>query len=302
MDVKRIHAAAAHYGRGGDRALAERLGFFNRLWGAQECIARSAEEEHPYSKPSTPDVAGLATSGVAVLGQYPVVITEDELAQAAAKIAECLAENAGYSDEDAAALRSADWKRAASFVPAEIAGSNPAAYLDALAEAVFNEEEAGKGVGVDARTAAMVFSAAIKPMLSVAAEYVTALERSKMIEPKGFDNLKPLTCPVCGGEPTLAYVGPNPLSKGNGRMLWCGQCGAEWEYERVRCARCGTQNQGHLHYMSQEGDDLHRVHVCDECGGHIRTRFVEANDLAPFAYEVEDVVSASLELIDPKDL
>jgi FdhE protein len=76
-------------------------------------------------------------------------------------------------------------------------------------------------------------------------------------------------------------------------VLWCAQCGTAWEFERVRCACCGTQNHEHLHYEGIEGDEAHQLHVCDECGARVPTVFV-GNDLAPFSYEVEEVVSARL--------
>ena len=71
MDVKRIHAAAAAYARRGDRALAERLGFFGALWGVQECIEREVSTSHPYACPSSAEVAAWAAAGTPVLSQAP---------------------------------------------------------------------------------------------------------------------------------------------------------------------------------------------------------------------------------------
>lgn len=68
----------------------------------------------------------------------------------------------------------------------------------------------------------------------------------------------------------------------------------------MRCARCGTQNQGHLHFFNVEGDDAHRIATCDECGGYVRTVYQEDGPMAqlyPFSYEIEDVVMAKLDLI-----
>ena len=101
---------------------------------------------------------------------------------------------------------------------------------------------------------------------------------------------------MCGGEAGAARVGVTKHSDGRGKELWCPQCGAVWEFERVRCARCGTQNQSHLHYFNIEGDDAHRLATCDECGGFMRTVYQDSA-LAPFAFEVEDVVMARLDLL-----
>ena len=76
----------------------------------------------------------------------------------------------------------------------------------------------------------------------------------------------------------------------------CAQCGCAWEFERVRCVRCGTQNQSRLHYFNLEGDEAHRLATCDECGGYTRTVY-EEDALAPFSFEVEDVVMAKLDLV-----
>lgn len=298
MDVKRIHAAAAAYARRGDRALAERLGFFGVLWGVQECIEREVSTSHPYACPSSAEVAAWAAAGTPVLSQAPAYITVELLSNAASLVAARFVEKGGFSDADQEALKSTDWARIVALAPVEVAGANPEAYLDAVMNALANAEaSACDGALLEPRLAGFVLSAAIKPLISSAATSVCGLARAGLVQLHAAEGGKPMACPVCGGEATMAYVGPNPFSSGNGRMLWCGQCGAEWEFERVRCARCGTQNPAHLHYVSVEGDESHRLHVCDECGGHIRTRFVEAGDLTPFSYEVEDVVTANLELV-----
>ena len=71
----------------------------------------------------------------------------------------------------------------------------------------------------------------------------------------------------------------------------------------MRCARCGTRNQAHLHFFNIEGDDAHRIATCDECGGYMRTLYSD-DALAPCSYEVEDVVMARLDAIanDPPSL
>ena len=106
---------------------------------------------------------------------------------------------------------------------------------------------------------------------------------------------------MCGCEASVAHVGQaGTKTKGRGRALWCAQCGCVWDIERVRCARCGTQNQGYLHFFNVEGDDDHRIATCDECGGYVRTVYQEDGPMAqlyPFSYEIEDVVMAKLDLI-----
>ena len=62
----------------------------------------------------------------------------------------------------------------------------------------------------------------------------------------------------------------------------------------MRCACCGTQHQGHLEYLSVEGDEAHRVHVCSECGGYMRTHFNGPESRAAFVPEIEDVMMVKL--------
>lgn len=101
---------------------------------------------------------------------------------------------------------------------------------------------------------------------------------------------------MCGAPATAARVGATKKNDGRAKTLWCAQCGSTWAFERVRCARCGTRNQGHLHYFNVEGDDPHRIAICDECGGYMRTVFQD-DVLAPFSFDVEDVVMARLDSI-----
>ncbi|MEI3230831.1 MAG: formate dehydrogenase accessory protein FdhE [Gordonibacter pamelaeae] len=119
---------------------------------------------------------------------------------------------------------------------------------------------------------------------------------ARALEQAGCDAPHPLACPVCGGAPVAGRVGGESFTQGRGKTLWCAQCGTSWEVERVRCARCGTQNQAHLHYYNVEGDDAHRIATCDECGGYLRTVYAD-DALAPFSFEVEDVIMARLDAI-----
>ena len=104
-------------------------------------------------------------------------------------------------------------------------------------------------------------------------------------------------CPACGGDAALARVGEGGSGDGRNKTLWCAQCGTSWEFDRIRCPRCGTRNQGNLHYFNIEGDEGHRIGTCDECGSYIRTRFAGEGDNAPYSPEVEDVVMARLDAV-----
>ena len=282
MNLKQIDAAIAAYQESLDEAGIARLGFFRTLWEALDDVSSQASSQDTYR---VSDIGLL--DGSAVFERIPVDISADELAAAIESVAGLMAEHDGLSDEVRSALSNVQWTSVAEAASVELAGSEPAAFVGSVAYAL---EEAGAGDD-GSRFGAIAAMLALRALLDGAAR-----EAQRALQAAGADRTHALTCPVCGGEPTIARVGDTDASQGRGRELWCGQCGTAWAFERIRCARCGTRNQGHLHTFSIEGDDAHRIAVCDECGGYIRTVYQE-DALAPFSFEVEDVVMAPLDAV-----
>ena len=90
-----------------------------------------------------------------------------------------------------------------------------------------------------------------------------------------------LTCPVCGSSANIAGVGATQ-NHGNVKRLYCSCCGANWQFERIRCAVCGTEATSDLEYVHMHGDDKHRLHVCKACGSATPTIFgSEVDDFDP---------------------
>ena len=211
------------------------------------------------------------------------------LGKAIERLVRCMDYQGALAPEASAALAGRDWAKVVGSPVLQTAGAQPGAWLEDF-------QGACASLGMDessARVATLIASLALRPFLEKAAQRAI-----KAIADAGIDQRRFTTCPVCGCEPAVARVAGGAATKGRQRTLWCGQCGASWEFERVRCTRCGTRNQGHLHYHSIEGDDAHRIQSCDECGGYIRTVFGEDElQLAPFSFEVEDVVMARLDAI-----
>ena len=168
-----------------------------------------------------------------------------------------------------------------------LAGCNPAAYVESFVELLEDD-------GMDEDAARIGAAAAALALRALLEGPAAAIEQARRAA--GADEPHGVRCPVCGGEAAVAQVGDAPAGQGRGKRLWCGHCGCVWDFERVRCARCGTQNQGHLHYFNLEGDEAHRLAACDECGGYTRTVY-QADALAPFSFEVEDVLMAKLDLV-----
>ena len=287
MNLKAIDAAVAAYRTKLDVADGARLAFFREVWGVQDAVAADAARAVAYEAPAADDLLAWFGASEPVLAHAPVALDAALLADAVARVAACLAEHGGFSSGVAEAFARTKWDRVVAASDVALAGGDPAAYAEGFADLLVDD-----GMGEDqARTGALAASLALRAVLDAPASML-----ARALRDAGAATPHPICCPVCGGPAAVGRVGDVEATQGRGRQLWCGQCGTAWDFERVRCARCGTQNQGHLHYSNVEGDDAHRLAACDECGGYLRTVY-QADALAPFSFEVEDVVMARLDLI-----
>lgn len=290
MNVKQVDAAVVAYEGLLDAADASRLDFFRALWVKLDgCVPQGAGS---YAVPSDDDLRAWYAWGEPVFSRAPVEIDSPAFAAAVGDLAVTAAGLGAFSEEAKAALEGMKWDRVVAASSLEEAGRAPLAYLEGLADLLVEDGLTEE----QARTGALIASLALRSQLEAPAAAVASALLADV--PKG---PKPLVCPVCGSMPSVARVGGDNSTQGRGKTLWCAQCGTSWEIERIRCARCGTQNQAHLHYFNVEGDEAHRIATCDECGGYIRTVYVD-EALAPFSFDVEDVVMARLDAIalDPR--
>lgn len=290
MNEKQVDAAVAAYEGMLDPADAARLSFFRALWEKRDDCESAGVGE--YAVPAADELGVWYADGEPIFSRAPVEIDPQAFAAALSVLAAFAGDRGGFSEDVKAAFERTKWNRVVAASPLEEAGRAPLAYLEALADLLVDDGMTEE----QARMAALIASIALRFQLEAPAAAVAHVLLT--------DDLKgprPLTCPVCGGMPSVARVGGDNSTQGRGKTLWCGQCGTSWEIERIRCARCGTQNQAHLHYFNVEGDEAHRIATCDECGGYIRTVYVD-EALAPFSFDVEDVVMARLDAIalDPR--
>lgn len=287
MNLKLIDAAIAAYSDKLDDADAARLAFFRALWEAQAACAAEAPGQLSWESPAPADVLSAYEAGRPVFATAPVAVDAGALAEALDALAGVLVDKGGFPADVVAAFGRVRWDRVVRASDLELAGADPSAWLAdfaaVLADDGMTESQAHLG--------ALAASMALKVQLERPAQAVMSTLRAA-----GAAEPRPLLCPVCGSAPHMAHVGGATASAGRGRVLVCPQCAATWEFERVRCARCGTRNQARLHFFNVEGDDAHRIATCDECGGYIRTLYSE-DALAPCSYEVEDVVMARLDAI-----
>ena len=88
-------------------------------------------------------------------------------------------------------------------------------------------------------------------------------------------------CPLCGSQPDMAH-----LDKSGKRRLYCGLCGTEWSYPRMKCPFCCNTESETLGYFVDEESEALRVDFCDKCTRYIKT--VDAGlleELAPMEVE-----------------
>lgn len=325
MDLLTADRAIEGYRKAGlDAADLARLELFRGIWEIWDEEGRTGvpEGSSAYPVPDAIDLKAWYLASEPFLRHAPASLGAGDVARVAGRIASYLADRGGFSEAEARCLVSVDWEALAVAAGAELAGSDPDAFLTRAGELARGEDE-GEQDGVSGATAGalalesvsslvpLVLSLALRPLLEPVQRACMGVMAPVLTA--AYDELpRPLSCPVCGGAAALGYVGPTPGSSGNGRELYCAQCGCVWEVERVRCARCGTRSQTRLRYLSLAGDELHRVHVCDECGGYLRTYFAGGLDAplarglaglpslalaAPFSPEVEDVVMAPLDAV-----
>ncbi|MCL2526718.1 MAG: formate dehydrogenase accessory protein FdhE [Coriobacteriia bacterium] len=79
-------------------------------------------------------------------------------------------------------------------------------------------------------------------------------------------------CPVCGHPAAMATLREvEGEGYGSPRQLWCAHCENVWDFERIRCTRCGTRTQAALSYHFDEGDMARRIYFCKLCDGTQKT-------------------------------
>ncbi|MDO4289826.1 MAG: formate dehydrogenase accessory protein FdhE [Eggerthellaceae bacterium] len=290
MNLKLIDAAIKSYADDLDASDAARLDFFRALWGAADAVGAKAAEAaaSSYVLPPVDELVAAYKAERPIFAEAPALVDADALAETLASLAQVCVERKAFAADVEAAFGRCKWDRVVRASTPAAAGESPSAWLENLMEVLVDD-----GMTEDqAHLAALLASTALRVQLEGSAQGVMrALKAAGAAEMN-----HPTLCPVCGSAPHMAHVGGQTSSAGRGRVLVCPQCAAAWEFDRVRCARCGTRNQAHLHFFNVEGDDAHRIATCDECGGYMRTLFSE-DELRPCSYEVEDVVMARLDAI-----
>lgn len=139
--------------------------------------------------------------------------------------------------------------------------------------------------GLDAALAASILRWTLLPWLAnLQTHLASALPTTPW--PHGY-------CPICGSWPALGeFRGLEQV-----RFLRCGLCAASWEFPRLRCPFCATDDHRQLGYLHQEGQEgKERVATCDACRGYIKM----VNTLTPLRPEqllVMELATLPLDLV-----
>lgn len=291
MDFKAIDAAIEHYlARTSDEDKA-RLTFFRGLWDIQQRAAERLAEANPYSPEDAETLERHYWDETAALLTRPVSIDAAEFARMCADIAAHMSAQAGLDEQAAAVLAAYDWEWFSQHSALELAGKDPAGYIEDCLRRI-------DYFGVDAACPSNVFmmvpTFALRAFLQGPAQQVMDTLRDAQKNQMYHD--KPLRCPVCGSPAAASLVGGGLELESHARELYCSTCGTRWPFERIRCGCCGTRNQSKLHWVHVEGDDAHRLHLCDACGDYMRTVF--RNELGfAICMEVEDVAMTFLDQV-----
>ena len=286
MDLKLIDAALDAYEGTLDEEDVRRVAFFRALWEVAAATAGQARWNHVVDEE---ELLATYQEGRPVFQRWPASVDAEALAHTAELLCAYVARQGLFRATVGERLQSLRWAQALSVVGAQEAGADPSrwtARLMASLDEAWGDREASQ---VAALLATMALNAQLRPAARVAQQALADC---------GANHPRPLACPVCGGAPALSHVGGRTTSQGRGRVLVCAQCATAWDFERIRCAQCGTQNQESLHFTGIQGDDAHRLACCDECGGTIRTLY--SDKLAgPVSYDVEDVIMTRLATLAP---
>lgn len=264
--------------------MAERLRF---LEGLAEIQSEIAAGDSSFTLPDADTASEAMVTGQPLFLSVPPALPRDEFIAAVERVAAYVADEAGLEEEQAAALRAADF---ATELTAEALDSATRS-VDEFVVHMVAKLGAGEDEALKPATVAYVLLSAIVPFFSSSA--------SRLLAALPDVDLKTWTlgtCPVCGSPASIGFVGESTKLQGGERKLWCGLCHTEWAYDRIRCVRCGSRSSDKLRYVHIDGDPAHRVHLCDECHGY--ARFVFTDELSkPLSLVVEDAVSTAMDSV-----
>ncbi|GAX89628.1 formate dehydrogenase accessory protein FdhE [Effusibacillus lacus] len=100
---------------------------------------------------------------------------------------------------------------------------------------------------------------AIRPYLRVLAQNCESVVQGSVQAEGG------QACPCCGEPVRLGQI----VDKGE-KVLHCPRCEYNWRENRLKCSHCGNEDFETMHFLTVEGEETAKIHVCEKCGGYVK--------------------------------
>lgn len=181
-------------------------------------------------------------------------------------------------DEQIDAMRHIDWSKLRDEVCA-LAGSDPNEFFIQAVPQLLGEKRSELAEVVLAGLLINVVRAYLAGCGNAMTEYLCKQSTEEALA-------NSFKCPTCGQPASLSQIIDDEKNSGHERRLFCACCGTSWPYERRRCGLCGQRDADKLQYLCADEDKLHRLHVCEACGGVLPTVFQDALN-HPFDADIE---------------
>jgi FdhE protein len=144
-------------------------------------------------------------------------------------------------------------------------------------------ERAADECGLDKKVFLFLIQSSIKPSIEAGMEQLRT-EVDPETRLKGH-------CPICGTLPSLSLL-KEEVGK---RYLLCSFCGYQGRIDRLFCPFCSSKEQDSLHYFHGEGEETHRIDLCDKCHRYIKT--IDYRNLQESDPVLEDLATLHLDIL-----
>ena len=283
MDISKIEDIVASYSKKIPDQSKDQLMLFCALWGIMG--RTSARAALGAFKVDGEALEEDLREGLPFMSNCPIPVDTESLADVVELLTACLVESGVYQPEICTALTAINTRQLLVLSDGELASVDPERYLSSLVDIMRNYGLDGSHITV----LVGLMSLGLRALQEPAAQAMV-----HAVSPEAFAAAHSLSCPVCGGRPSLAVLSRQKPSNGTGRKLACLQCGTEWEFDRIRCPHCGNADVSTLGFRTLKGDDAHRIDYCEACGNYLRTAVVETSATS-YSIDVEDCVMAAMD-------
>ncbi len=208
------------------------------------------------------DILKATTSKKPLLARSTPAVTAAQFALAAQKLTDVYCRTVKPAATFEEAIRAVDWTKITTDEELRSGLADPQALVETLVEKTDERLEP---------VMLLVIALSVRALLESSAAHATELLNQQQKDTVHFD--RPVKCPVCGAPAVIASVA-GTATHGNVKHLYCTTCGANWLFERLRCAACGDEAVSDLSYVHDEKDESRRLHVCKHCQAAFPTVFV----------------------------